>query len=197
MRALESFIVAVMLCAALTVAYLYFVSPEYTAQYQSYATARTAIRQAEERTQQVQAQEWGDTLRTWGMWGGGGLAAVGGLVVVAWAVNRWQEQRTRRHEATEDHTTQRLRITTQKEIAVAYIALYRDREPDARFMRLADGTAGVYLPNENELVTIDACRAELATAQTTALTRRTPPTINVPGAPQERRFLVLGDLEEW
>ena len=159
MRALESFIVAVMLCAALTVAYLYFVSPGYTAQYQSYATAKTAIRQAEERTQQVQAQEWGDTLRTWGMWGGGGLAAVGGLVVVAWAVVQWQEQRTRRHEATEDHTTQRLRITTQKEIAVAYIALYRDSEPDARFMRLADGTAGVYLPNENELVTIYACRA--------------------------------------
>lgn len=136
MRALESFIVAVMLRAVLTVVNLYFVSPGYTAQYQLYATAKTAIRQAEERTQQVQAQEWGDTLRTWGMWGGGGLAAVGGLVVVAWAVVQWQEQRTRRHEATEDHTTQRLRITTQKEIAVAYIALYRDREPDARFMAL-------------------------------------------------------------
>lgn len=163
----------------------------------AYQNGLTTRYQAHQQTRRVEAQEWGDTLRTWGMWGGGGLAAVGGLVVVAWAVVQWQEQRTRRHEATEDHTTQRLRITTQKEIAVAYIALYRDREPDARFMRLADGTAGVYLPNENELVTIDACRAELATAQTTALTRRTPPTINVPGAPQERRFLVLGDLEEW
>jgi len=178
-----------------TGAFLYLLSTAITdPNYQNNLTARY---QAREQTRQVQAQEWGDTLRTWGMWGGGGLAAVGGLVVVAWAVVQWQEQRTRRHEATEDHTTQRLRITTQKEIAVAYIALYRDREPDARFMRLADGTAGVYLPNENELVTIDACRAELATAQTTALTRRTPPTINVPGAPQERRFLVLGDLEEW
>jgi hypothetical protein len=188
-------VTAAFMALLVTGAFLYLLSTAITdPNYQNNLTARY---QAREQTRQVQAQEWGDTLRTWGMWGGGGLAAVGGLVVVAWAVVQWQEQRTRRHEATEDHTTQRLRITTQKEIAVAYIALYRDREPDARFMRLADGTAGVYLPNENELVTIDACRAELATAQTTALTRRTPPTINVPGAPQERRFLVLGDLEEW
>ncbi|MBK8800390.1 MAG: hypothetical protein IPM07_30735 [Anaerolineales bacterium] len=183
-----------LMALSFTVTMLYLL--EATITDPTYQNGLTARYQAREQTRQVQAQEWGDTLRTWGMWGGGGLAAVGGLVVVAWAVVQWQEQRTRRHEATEDHTTQRLRITTQKEIAVAYIALYRDREPDARFMRLADGTAGVYLPNENELVTIDACRAELATAQTTALTRRTPPTINVPGAPQERRFLVLGDLEQ-
>lgn len=185
-------VTAAFMALLVTGAFLYLLSTAITdPNYQNNLTTRY---QAQQHTKQVQAREWGDTLRTWGMWGGGGLAAVGGLVVVAWAVVQWQEQRTRRHEATEDHTTQRLRITTQKEIAVAYIALYRDREPDARFMRLADGTAGVYLPNENELVTIDACRAELATAQTTALTRRTPPTINVPGAPQERRFLVLGDL---
>ena len=193
MRALESFIVAVMLCAALTVAYLYFVSPEYTAQYQSYATAKTAIRQAEERTQQVQAQEWGDTLRMWGMWGGGGLAAVGGLAVIAWAVVEWQRNRTKRHEVTEDHTTQRHLITAKKDVVLAYIAQCGD--PDARQMRLG-GVEGVYLPGENEFVPLDVCRAELATAQTTALARRASQTINVPAAQQERRFLAVGEMEQ-
>jgi len=192
MRALESFIVAVMLCAALTVAYLYFVSPGYTAQYQSYATAKTAIRQAEERTQQVQAREWGDTLRTWGMWGGGGLAAVGGLVVVAWAVNRWQEQRTRRHEMTEDHTTQRHLISAKRDVVLAY--LVQLGEPGAQPMTL-NGVYGAYLPNSNEFVPEDVCRAELA-AQTTALARRAPQTINVPPVTQARRFWVLGDMEQ-
>lgn len=193
MRALESFIVAVMLCAALTVAYLYFVSPGYTAQYQSYATAKTAIRQAEERTQQVQAQEWGDTLRTWGMWGGGGLAAVGGLVAIGWTVRHWQEQRTRRHEASEDHTTQRHLISAKRDIALAYIAQCGD--PGAYAGQL-DGMHGVYLPQSNEFVPLDVCRAELATAQTTVLARRASQTINVPAAQQERRFLVVGEMEQ-
>jgi len=194
MRALESFIVAVMLCAALTVAYLYFVSPGYTAQYQSYATAKTAIRQAEERTQQVQAQEWGDTLRMWGMWGGGGLAAVGGLAVIAWAVVEWQRNRTKRHEVTEDHTTQRHLISAKKDIVLAYLVQFG--EPGAQPMVL-NGVRGAYLPSTNEFVPEDICRAELATAQTTALARRAAQTINVPAAQQERRFLVVGEREEW
>lgn len=124
--------------------------------YQNNLTARY---HSQQQTKQVQAQEWGDTLRTWGMWGGGGLAAVGGLVVIGWAVNCWQEQRTRRHEATEEQTTERHLITAQKDIALAYIAMCGD--PGARQMRLG-GVEGVYLPSSNELVPIDVCRAELA-----------------------------------
>jgi hypothetical protein len=161
MKALESLVILAMFCGAMLCVYLVFTSPEHTAQYAAYATAKTAIRQAEEHTKAVQAQEWGDTLRTWGMWGGGGLAAVGALAVIAWSVNHWQEQRTRRHEVTEDHTTQRHLITAKKDIALAYIAMCGD--PGARQMRLG-GVEGVYLPSSNELVPIDVCRAELALA---------------------------------
>lgn len=157
-----------------------------------YQNGLTTRYEAQQTTKRVQAQEWGDTMRTWGMWGGGGLAAVGGLAVVAWAVNRWQEQRTRRHEATEDHTTQRLRITTQKDVILAYIAACGD--PGAKPLNL-NGVVGVYLPSINELVPLDVCRTELATAQTTALARRAAQTINVPPVQQERRFLVVGEME--
>ena len=55
---------------------------------------------------------------------------------------------------------------------------------------------GVFLPSENEFVPLDVCQAELAANQTTALARRTPQTNNVPPVQQERRFLVLGEMEE-
>lgn len=179
--------------------------------YQSGLTARY---EAQQQTKQVQAREWGDTLRTWGMWGGGGLATLGGLVAIGWAVNRWQEQRTQRHVATEEQTTERLRITAKRDVVLAYIA--QCGEPGARPMQL-NGVSGVYLPQSNEFVPESVCRAELAavpamqanqgTAHTTALARRQPQTINVPsamapddwlpvGLSGERRFKVVGELEE-
>ena len=162
MKAVMDWLIALVTIFAFCVCvYLLTASPEYTARYQAYAAAKTTIRQAEEHTKAVQAQEWGDTLRTWGMWGGGGLAAVGALAVIAWSVNQWQEQRTRRHELTEDHTTQRHLIAAKRDIALAYIAMCGD--PGARQMRLG-GVEGVYLPSSNELVPIDVCRAELALA---------------------------------
>ena len=188
MRGLQSLVILTMFAGAMACLYLIFTSPEYTAQYTQYATARTEIRKAEEKTRQVQAQEWGDTLRIWGMWGMAGGAFVGGIALAGWTVVQWQEQRTRRHVVTEDHTTQRHLITAKTNIALAYIAQCGD--PDAHPARL-NGMAGVFLPSENEFVPIDVCRAEL---QTTALARRQPPTINVPPA---RRFVVVGERQEW
>ncbi len=56
---------------------------------------------------------------------------------------------------------------------------------------------GVFLPSANEFVPLDVCQAELA--QSTALARRQPSTINVPPAPPppERRFKVVGEMAEW
>lgn len=166
----------------------------------TYQNGLTTRYQAQQQTKQVQAREWGDTMRTWGMWGGGGLAAVGGLLVVAWAVVQWQEQRTRRHEATEDHTTQRHLISAKRDIVLAYLVQFG--EPGAQPMTL-NGIYGAYLPSANEFVPEDICRAELATVravqpanQPTALARRTPPTINVAPVQQERRFLVFGEMEQ-
>jgi hypothetical protein len=179
-----------------------------------YQNGLTSRFDALQQTKRVQAQEFGDTMRTWGMWGGGGLAVVGGLVAIGWAVNRWQEQRTQRHVATEEQTTERLRITAKRDVVLAYIA--QCGEPGARPMRL-NGVSGVYLPQSNEFVPEDVCRAELAavpavpanqgTAHTTALARRTPATINVPaamapddwlpvGLPGQRAFKVVGEREE-
>ncbi len=155
--------------AAMTCLYLIFTSPEYTAQYTRYATARTAIRQAEEQTKQVQAQQWSATLRGTVPWLAGGLAAAAVAGVGGWAVVEWQRNRTRRHEVTEDHTTQRHMITAKKDIVLAYLVQFG--EPGAKPMTL-DGVRGAYLPGTNEFVPIDVCRAELELAQTTALARR-------------------------
>jgi len=94
---------------------------------------------------------------------------------------------------TEVNTTQRHFISAKKDVTLAYIAQCGD--PGAYRGQLA-GVEGVYLPASNEFVPLDVCRAELATAQTTALSRRQPQTINVPAAQQERRFLVVGEMEQ-
>lgn len=201
--ALAIVVVYVALVQALT-------SPELTARYQAYATARTTIRQAEEQTKRVQAEEWSNTLRGTVPWLAGGLAAVAVVGVGGWAVVQWQEQRTRRHEATEDHTTQRHLITAQKDIVLAYLAVCGD--PGA-FVGQLDGQRGVFLPRSGEFVPESICRAELASVQavtvpapSTALARRQPQTINVPGAMERDdwppvglpgdsggRFIVRGD----
>lgn len=191
----------------LIVAFLFaFTGAIQNSTYQSGLTARY---EAQQRTRQVQAREWGDTMRSWGMWGGGGLAVVGGLVAIGWAVNRWQEQRTQRHVATEAQTTERLRITAKKEIGLAWIAQFGVPERDS--IGIHGGQLGVFTVEDGRqtFVTIDACRADLATVrhaqpvnQPTALARRTPPTINVPAtmAPDDwlpgdsaGRFIVRGD----
>ncbi len=82
-------------------------------------------------------------------WGGGG----------GWAVVEWQRNRTRRHEVTEGHTTQRHLITAKRDIVLAYLLQFG--EPGARPMTL-DGVRGAYLPSINEFVPEDVCRAELA-----------------------------------
>lgn len=192
MRAWTELAVMAMFCAALAALYLIFTSPEYTAQYTRYATTRTAIRQAEEQTKQVQAQQWSATLRGTVPWLAGGLGVVAVAGVGGWAVVEWQRNRTRRHEVTEDHTTQRHRITAQKDIVLAYLLQFG--EPGAQPMTL-NGVRGAYLPSTNEFVPEDVCRAELA--QTTALARRQPQTINMPPVPRERRFKVLGERAEY
>lgn len=164
-----------------------------------YQNGLTSRFDALQQTKRVQAQEFGDTMRTWGMWGGGGLAVVGGLVAIGWAVNRWQEQRTQRHVATEEQTTERLRITAKKEIGLAWIAQFGVPERDS--IGTHGGQLGVFTVEDGAatFVTIEACRAELATAQSTALARRTPQPINVPSAQRERRFKVVGEIaqEDW
>ena len=193
-------IVATMAALAATVAFLYMLTGAITdPTYQGGLTARY---QAQQQTRQVQAQQQGETERrwaatweTWGKYGFPALAAVAVAGVGGWAVVEWQRNRTRRHEVTEDHTTQRHLITAKKDIALAYIAQCGD--PGARQLSV-NGVEGVYLPSSNELVPFDVCRAELAAAQAnqgTALARRTPQTINVPPVQRERRFLVVGETE--
>lgn len=125
----------------------------------TYQQGLTARKIAVEQTKRVEAQEWGATLRVWGMWGLPAAAVVGGTALLGWTVVEWQRNRTRRHEVTEDHTTQRHLISAKKDIALAYIAQCGD--PDAYPYRL-NGMQGVFLPSLNEFVPEDVCRAELA-----------------------------------
>ena len=167
-------VTAAFLALLVTGAFLYMLTGAITdPNYQGGLTARY---EAQQRTRQVQAQQQGETARrwaaTWETWGQYGFPTLGAFAVagvVGWAVVEWQRNRTRRHEATEDHTTQRHLITAKKDIVLAYLVQFG--EPGARPMTI-DGIYGAYLPDTNEFVPIDVCRAELALAQTTALARR-------------------------
>lgn len=127
----------------------------------TYQQGLTARKQAVEQTKRVQAQEWGNTMRVWGMWGLPAAAVVGGIGLASWMVVEWQRERTRRATVYEEQSTQRHLITAKKDIALAYIAQCGD--PGARQLSI-NGVEGVYLPSSNELVPIDVCRAELALA---------------------------------
>lgn len=125
-------------CVWLAVATLSAVT---NAEYQGGLTARY---QSQQQTRQVQAREWGETARTVATWGGGALSVavvVGGL---AWAVVRWQEERTRRHT-----------VSAQQAIVLAYIAQYGGRAG------LLNGVKGVYLDAAGEFVPWQVARAEL------------------------------------
>lgn len=166
MRALS----AIAAMAAIVIVYVALTqaltSPELTARYAARQQAQTAMYQAQQQAEQVRAQQqgessrrWAATWETWGQYGFPAAAAVAVAGVGGWAVVEWQRNRTKRHEVTEDHTTQRHLITAKKDIALAYIA--QSGDPGARQMRLG-GVEGVYLPSSNELVPLDVCRAELA-----------------------------------
>lgn len=123
-------------------------SPEVTARYE-----------AREATRQVQAQEWNETLRTWGQ-----AAATAGsvLVVVGGAAGVlvvWQRERTKRHAMTQTHTTQRVLISAQRDICIAYIAAFGGRAG------ALDGVRGVYLDDTCEFVPWQVARAELDAAR--------------------------------
>jgi hypothetical protein len=140
-----------------TGAFLYLLSTAITdPNYQANLTTRY---QAKQQTKQVEAREWGTTVRGAAPWIAGGLAVIIVVGVGSWAVVKWQEQRTRRHEVMQDHTTQRHLISAKKDIALAYIAQCGD--PRAYAGQL-DGKRGVFLPGENEFVPLDVCRKELA-----------------------------------
>jgi hypothetical protein len=51
-----------------------------------YQNGLTARFDALQQTKRVQAKEFGDTMRTWGMWGGSAFALVGGLVAIGWTM---------------------------------------------------------------------------------------------------------------
>jgi hypothetical protein len=150
-------VTAAIMALLVTGAFLYMLTGAITdPNYQGGLTARY---QAREQTRQVQAQQWSNTIRGTVPWLAGGLAAAAVAGVGGWAVVEWQRNRTQRHVATEDHTTQRHLITAKRDIVLAYLLQFG--EPGARPMTL-DGVRGAYLPSINEFVPEDVCRSELA-----------------------------------
>lgn len=124
----------------------------------NYQQGYTARVQAQQQTKQVEAQEWGATVRGTVPWLAGGLAVAAVFGVGGWAVVEWQRQRTRRAELYEVNTTARHMISAKKDIALAWIAEFGT--PGAKPGQLG-GVNGVFLPATNEFVPIDVCRAEL------------------------------------
>lgn len=127
-----------------------------SAEYQRGLTTRY---EARETTRQVQAEQWGDTLRTWGQ-----AAATAGsvLVVVGGAVGVlvvWQRERTKRHAMTQTHTTQRVLISAQRDVVVAYINAFGGRAGTL------GGVRGVYLDATREFIPWQVARAELDAAR--------------------------------
>ena len=193
-------IIAAMAALAATVAFLYMLTGAITdPNYQGGLTARY---QAQQQTRQVQARQqgetarrWAETWETWGMWGFPAVAVIGGAGLASWAIIEWQRNRTRRHEVTEDHTTQRHLISAKKDVALAYLAQCGD--PGAYVGQLA-GQRGVFLPGTNEFVPERICRAELE--QRPGLVPYEPPVIALAAAqPNQsgRVFRVVGEREEW
>ena len=131
--------------------------------YQAGLTARYA---AQQQRREVDAQEWGATLRVWGEQAGElgrWLAVAGSAAAIVWvsgrAVTRWQEERTRRAEIVETNTTQRALIGAQRDVVLAYIAAYGGRAGTLA------GERGVFLDASGEFVPAATCAAELAAAR--------------------------------
>lgn len=145
----------------------------YTDRYSAYAAAETAKQQeqtrriqAQEQTRQVQEQEWGETVRTWSIYGSGALAVVAVVGVAGWGVVEWQRERSKRHEMTEVQTTQRVIIGSQRDVALAWIAANYPNAgylPEARrpYVGMLDGVTGVFVPDLGEFVPADIARREL------------------------------------
>lgn len=123
------------------------VSPELTARSVAYQQERTARYIAEQQRKSVEAQEFGDTMRVWGMWGAGVLAVAAVAGAGAWSTVEWQRQRTRRHGMTEHRL-----------VVLAYIAAFGGRE------LTVGGVPGVYLDDAREFVPWRIAAAELRSA---------------------------------
>lgn len=143
-------------------------SPAYqdnwTARYSAWQAGETARVQAREETERVRTREWGDTARTWGQWGAGGLVAVVAVGAAGYGVVQWQRERTRRHVASEENATRRALIAAQRDVAMQWIAAfgtpgsYAGQLPDPQTGRVLDG---VFVPERRQFVALDACRAQL------------------------------------
>ena len=159
-RALVLNLAGLALCLALT--YM-LISALIAPEYQEGLTARY---QAREETRRVEAQQWGETARTWAQWGGLALAVgVGAWCVVMVSreagrtITRWQEERTRREELQQAGTTQRTLIGAQRDVAIAWIEQHGTRNSYAGVL---DGAAGVFVPERGEFWPLAACEAQLA-----------------------------------
>lgn len=200
MRSATGMAATILLCVALYAVFASAItSPEMTAQYRAYTQAKTAIEQARQETQRVQAAQWGETARTWGMWGMGGLSAVAVVGIGGWAVVRWQEERSRRHASTETHTTRRHELTC--DVLRLYITQVLGDNATARIETrngvrgIADYSRRQWIPETTAAAWLDE-RGLLPVTASTALVRRTPQAIDVPGT-GARRYLITGDTQEW
>lgn len=134
----------------------------FTTRYEAYQAGETARELARQQARETEAAQWGETMRTWGTWGGGALAVVAVAGVCCWAFVRGEEERTRRTYIQEANATDRLRISTSRQIMLAWIA--QAGYPDARPGQLG-GVPGVLIPSLREFVPLDVCRAELSAAR--------------------------------
>ena len=108
------------------------------------AAAQTARVQAVEATRQVQAHEWGATMRVCWPAVAAAAAVIALAAAGAWTAVQWQRERSRRHGMSE-----------QRRIILAYIAANGGRA-GARA-----GTPGVYLDGSREFVPWQVAAAEL------------------------------------
>ena len=132
----------------------------YTARYQAYQAGETARELARQQAREIEAQEWGETLRTWGQWGGGALAVVAVAGVGGWAVVQWQRERTEREKLAQTGRTDRRRIGAQERIILAWLQANSGQYPDARAGQLG-GVSGVFLEASREFIPWQVARAEL------------------------------------
>lgn len=142
------------LCASLVAVYLVFVSavvsPELTARYTTRQQEQTARYLVQQRTEQIQAQEWGATLRTWGT----GARDVAVILVIGVAAGTvlvvWQRERTKRHTTSQ-----------QALVLIAYRDTFGGR------LGTWQGAPVVYLDDSQEIITPATARLELRRARLT------------------------------
>ncbi len=100
---------AIFLLVALLAGVIPITEAEYTTRYLAHQAGETARQLAEQETARVQAAQWGETLRVWGIAAAVMLAAA----AAAWVVIQWQRERTARHV-----------VSAQAQVCLAYIAAF-------------------------------------------------------------------------